>query len=63
MLKNITMGFQQKRARSTISEERIILIESQNKIIPNIENVISAVKNEEDEEYSQESCSDYDENF
>ena len=50
MLKNIAMGFQQKRARSTISEESIILIESQNKIIPNIENVISAVKNEEEEE-------------
>ena len=49
MLKNIAMGFPQKRARSTISEEPIILIESQNKIIPNIENVISAVKNEEEE--------------
>ena len=49
MLKNIAMGFQQKRARNTISEEPIILIESQNKIIPNIENVISAVKNEEEE--------------
>ena len=49
MLKNIAMGFQQKRARSTISEEPIILIERQNKIIPNIENVISAVKNEEEE--------------
>ena len=41
MLKNIAMGFQQKRARSTISEEPIILIERQN--------VISAVKNEEEE--------------
>lgn len=49
MLKNIAMGFQQKRARSTISEEPIILIESQNKIIPNIENVISCLKNEEEE--------------
>jgi len=47
MLKNIAMGFQQKRVRSTISEGPIILIESQNKIVPNIENVISAVKNEE----------------
>ena len=44
------MGFQQKRARNTISEEPLISIESQNKIIPNIENVISAVKNEEEEE-------------